>query len=179
MEMRAISLRTAFLGMMLALLLSGCVHSYPHSTPEKLGKTVFKILQKQDQGGLSMVIPTEKDLESFLATADMPEDELAAFKQEMKQIIAEFQASAEQAFQKASDMASKEGIVLSKAKIGEVSFSSWQGPDNMLANITVNFKYGDQNHTLVIKDAGKVTSGWVLGRNAFELAPPPPPALPR
>jgi hypothetical protein len=178
MKIRRISSWSTLLLIVGALFLGGCVHSYPHSTPEKLGKTVFKILQKQDQPGLSMVIPTEKDLESFLATADMPEDELAAFRQEMKQIIAEFEASAVESFQKTSDLASKEGIVLSKAKIDEITFSSWQGPDNMLANITVKFKYGDQNHTLILEDAGKVTSGWVLGRKAFELAPPPP-VLPR
>lgn len=158
------------LGMM--IFLSGCIHSYPHSTPEKLGKTVFKILQKQDQAGLSMVIPTEKDLESFLATADMPEDELAAFKQEMKQIIAEFQASAEQAYQTASDMASKEGVVLSKAKLGDITAKTWQGPDNMLANITLDIEYEGKKYILLLSDAGQVTSGWVLGRNAFIFGPP-------
>jgi hypothetical protein len=67
-----------FVFAVMLLGLSGCITTYNHRTPEKLGKTVLKMLKHQDQAGLKFIVPTEQDLESFLATADMPEDELNA-----------------------------------------------------------------------------------------------------
>ncbi len=153
--------------LVLALSATGCISTYNHGTPEKLGKTIFKILQKQDEAGLSLLAPTEKDLESFLATADMPEDELAAFKLEMKQIIGEFQGATTASYQAASDAASREGIVLSKAKLGDIRSETWQGPDNMLGNVDMDVTYEGKKYVLKIQEAGKVASGWVVGMKGF------------
>jgi hypothetical protein len=146
----------------------GCIRTYNHRTPDKLGKTVLKILKKQDQPGLAYIVPTEADLESFLATADMPEEELAAFKLEMKQIIAEFQTAATNAFQTVTDAASRDGVVLAKVKLGDIRMETWQGPDNELANIELDVSYGEKKYVLKIHEAGKVASGWVLGMQGFE-----------
>jgi hypothetical protein len=170
--MRKLSLPFTLLPLLLLLAaLSGCVASYNHSTPDKLGRTVFKLLQKQDAAAIPFIIPNEADLESYLATADMPEDELAAFKLEMKQIIAEFQAVATTAFQKSSDAASREGVVLSKAKLGTIRSKTWQGPDNELADIEADVTYGGKKYLLKIKNAGKVGSGWVVGQDGFSWTP--------
>lgn len=163
------SLRLFALLMLCICVLSGCISTYNHSTPEKLGKTVFKILKNQDQGGLEHVVATESDLESFLATSDMPEDELAAFREEMKQIIAEFLGQAQQSFQKATDAASRESVVLSKAKLGDIRCTTKQGPDNELAEISMDVTIGDKKFLLQLHEAGKVASGWVLGLEGFVL----------
>jgi hypothetical protein len=149
---------------------SGCITTYNHRTPEKLGKTVFKLLKKQDQAGLTYIVPTEADLESFLATADMPEEELAAFRLEMKQIIAEFVSAATNSFQNVTDAASREGVVLAKVKLGDIRVETWQGPDNELANIEMDLSSGEKKYLLKIHEAGKVASGWVLGMQGFEWA---------
>jgi hypothetical protein len=163
------SLRGLILLFMLMCGVTGCVTTYNHSSPEKLGKTVFKILKNQDGSGLEHVVATESDLESFLATSDMPEDELAAFKEEMKLIIAEFLGKARQSFQEASDVASREGVVMSKAKLGDIRFTTRQGPDNELAAIELDITIGERKFILYITDAGKVASGWVLGLDGFRL----------
>jgi hypothetical protein len=163
--------KLAFALLLLAVALSGCISSYNHSSPEKLGKTVFKLLKNQDQAGIKFIIPNEADLESYLATADMPEDELAAFKEEMKQIIAEFQGAANTSFERSSDAASREGIVLSKAKLGDIRSKTWQGPDNELANIDADITYGGKKYLLKIENAGKVASGWVVSMDGFTFAP--------
>lgn len=157
------------LGLGLAWAMSGCLASYNHSSPKHLGKTVVKILQRQDAAALKHIVPTEDDLESFLATADMPEDELAAFKEEMKQIIAEFLHATTLAYQKASDAASRAGILLSKTKLGDIRVETWQGPDNELATIEVDLQYREQRYVLKVTEAGKVASGWVVGMKGFEL----------
>ena len=150
-------------------IFSGCVTTYNHSSPEKLGKTVFKILKNQDESALRLIVPAEADLESFLATSDMPEDELAAFKEEMKQIIAEFLNAATISFQAASDAASHDGVVLSKSKLGKARVNTWQGPDNMLANIEMDLVFGGKKYLLKITEAGKVATGWVVGLKGFDL----------
>jgi hypothetical protein len=162
-------LRILFVCLLMASVLAGCITTYNHRTPEKLGKTVLKILKNQDQAGLDIIVPTEADLESFLATADMPEEELAAFREEMKQIIAEFTNAAHMAFQATSDAASREGIVLSKVKLVDIHVKTWQGPDNELGNIDLDLMYGGKKYVLKIKEAGKVASGWVIGLEGFEL----------
>jgi hypothetical protein len=171
--MKAIRRAVLSLALLLGFIIatSGCVATYHHSTPEKLGKTLVKILKNQDQPGLGMIIPNEQDLESFLATADMPADELAAFKEEMKMIIGEFMKTATISFERSSDAASRDGVVLSKAKLGDVRTETWQGPDNELANIEMDLTYAEKKYILKIKDAGKVASGWVLGGDGFELVP--------
>lgn len=158
-------------GIVMLVGMTGCVTTYNHSSPEKLGKTVFKLLKHQDQHGLQFIIPTEADLESYLATADMPEDELAAFKEEMKQIIADFAEVAQQSFQASSDAASRDALVLSKAKLSDLRCKTWQGPDNPLATIEMDVVYGGKKYLLQIKEAGKVASGWVVGMEGFQFTP--------
>ena len=164
-------LRSYLFLLLLAVAATGCISSYNHSSPEKLGKTVFKILRHQDAAGLKMIIPQESDLESFLATADMPEDELTAFKAEMKLIIGEFLDAATKSYESTSDRASRDGVVLSKAKLGDIRAETWQGPDNELANIEMDISYSGKKYLLKLKDAGKVASGWVVGMKGFELLP--------
>jgi hypothetical protein len=87
----------------------------------------------------------------------------------MKQIIAEFLAAATTAFQSTSDAASKEGVVLSKIKLGDIRVKTWQGPDNELADVDMDITHGDNHYILKIHEAGKVASGWVVGLKGFEL----------
>ena len=164
-------LRSLLIVMLLAVAATGCITSYNHSSPEKLGKTIFKILRNQDAAGLKMIIPQESDLESFLATADMPEDELAAFKQEMKLIIGEFLDAATRSYESTSDRASRDGVLLSQARLGGIRSETWQGPDNELANIEMDISYKGKKYLLKLKEAGKVASGWVVGMKGFELLP--------
>jgi hypothetical protein len=155
-----------------ALAMTSCVSSYNRKSPEQLGKTVFKIIQKQDDAGLGKVIPSQADLELFLSTSDMPEEEVAGFRAEMAAILAEFEEEAAKSYQTFINTASREGVVLSKAKIGTITATTRQGIDNMIGEVKVPFTYGGKLYTLILPDVGKVASGWAIGLDGFHLQTP-------
>lgn len=153
--------------LLLLLWCSGCISSYPHKTPEQLGKTLLKVMKNQDAKGLGMVLPTEADFESYLATADMPEEEADAMRNEMAELLADFKASNEHSLADAIDAASGEGILLKKAKLGEIKVARSDGLDNPLADIDVEVIYNDTKYVLHITGAGQMPKGWVLGLDGF------------
>jgi hypothetical protein len=157
----------AFCWVCFTLAFVGCA-AYPHSTPEKLGKSLFKALKKQQTEALVVLLPNKEDLEAFLSSADIPEEELAGYRAEMDAIIEEFQKNNLAAFQATTNEGSAEGIVFSKTKFRSVKANTRQGPDNLLAVIDVQFEFDGKPFILHINDAGLVKNGWVLGEG-FEL----------
>jgi hypothetical protein len=159
--------------MLLATSMVGCAARYPHSSPEQLGKSVFKMLKKQEAEALAALVPLKSDLEAFLATADMPDEERKMFEQEIDKIIEDYQGMSYLAYTTASDVASLKGIVLSKAKLEGIRSKSWDGMDNALASIELKMSQGGEVFYVHIIEAGKVESGWVLGQDAFKITDSP------
>lgn len=155
--------------LLLVVFFSGCVSSYSHSSPEKLGKSVFKMMKKQDANALAALVPTANDLESFLASADLPEEERVYFKNEIGTIIEEYQGSNYNAYLTANDVMSRERVLFSKSKLKDIKVETWQGMDNMLGKIVLAAESEGREFEIVINEAGQVASGWVLGEKGFEV----------
>ena len=149
------------------LFVAGCVTTYPHSSPEALGKSVFKMMKKQDPKALSVLVATEADLEAFLASSDLPDEEKAYFKSEIGSIIEDYQGNCYNAYLQANDAMSAERILFAKSKLKELKVETWQGLDNMLSKIELDLESEGRKFKLIVNEAGEVKSGWVLGEKGF------------
>lgn len=154
---------------LLFLLIPGCISTYNTKDPEHLAKTVTNILRKQDAAGLKHVIPSKEDLESFLATADMPEEEAKEMRGEMAELLGDFEAANTRSYQQAIDAVSREGGLIRKLHISDIHTTNRESLDNPMADIVVDLLLDDQPYTLTIPGAGKMPRGWVLGLDGFSL----------
>ena len=126
-------------------------------------------MKKQDAKALAALVPTVADLESFIANADLPEEERVYFKNEISSIIEDYQGSNYNAYLMANDALSAERILFSKSKLKDIHVDTWEGLDNTLGKIVLDVESEGRAFEIIIDDAGEVASGWVLGEKGFKV----------
>ena len=130
------------------------------------------MMKRQDPNALAALVATAADLEAFLATADLPEDERVYFKNEISTIIEDYQGQNYLAYQNANNVLSAERILFSKAKLLDMKVEISQGLDNRLCKIVMDCISEGHRFLIFVDEAGEVESGWVLGEKSFHVQLP-------
>jgi hypothetical protein len=148
----------------LLLFFSACKVRLPHATQAELGASLLVTLQKNDTLALQQLIATKADIEEAIGiTATMEETDRAALKREAEDLFKDFDQIAKVAFLEIQARAKEEGVDLRKAKFLTATAENCRTADTEICDILIHFTAAGKTWEVFIDDAGKATSGWILG----------------
>lgn len=145
------------------LLLPACKARMPHGTQEELGQSVFTALRQDDTTAVFRLIASQSDIEDAFGAKDLSAEERAKLQPEMDGILSDFRNMSAVAYLEIMRRSKEEGVDWKNAKFKSVSTEDCHSADTEICDIILHFTSAGKTWEVFIDNAGKATSGWILG----------------